>query len=363
MKIAFMLGGFISPGGIGRVVSILANALAERYPDIGITIITQDIWDPSQHVYKFNDTIDGISLNDPVSMKKLMLNGGTKHLSKILKERNIDVVIACGALYFPISVLASRQCGIKCICWEHSNAINKCDHKFQMESRWFGTKFSDLIVTLTKQDMKLYKKKFHVKNITQIYNPVDPKAFNNTNYNSSSRKVITVGRLTYQKNYDSLIRVANAFFSQCPDWTWDIYGEGEEYQKILNLITENSLNEHLFLKGNVNDLYSRYPDYSYQVMTSRYEGFSMSLLEASANSLPIVAFDVPCGPNEIIVNEKNGYLVPAFDENKMAECMIKLSNSQPLRELMSKANKEIISHFEVGEIVDKWIQTLNKLLN
>lgn len=89
-------------------------------------------------------------------------------------------------------------------------------------------------------------------------------------------------------------------------------------------------------------------------MTSRYEGFPMSLLEGMATRTPLVSFDIPTGPNEIIVNEKNGFLITPFNIDQMAGKVIKLINKPEMRQQMGKKHGEYTKEFTIDRIVDKW---------
>lgn len=362
MKICFMLGGFKANGGIGRVTSMLANKISEE--DYGIEVFTLSyVKDTRPDLYSISNKVKQLYFLDSMNnMAKAMLKGGVKKLKKILRDNDIDVLIACGALFFPICVLACKGTRTKVICWEHTNPYHGTDYKFQLQMRKFGIKRSDLNVVLTKETARVYNQEFKVKNVLHIYNPIDEQIFDSSvNYNVKSKKIISVGRLSYPKYFEMAVEVAKEVLPQNPEWSWDIYGSGELEEKILNLIKETGLEGRMNLMGQVNDLYDRYKNYSFMVMTSRYEGFPMTLLEGMGNGLPLVSFNIKTGPNEIINNGENGFLIPAFDKKKMVNSINRLISDSELREKMSKKNIELRNMFSEKNIVDSWIDVLKNM--
>lgn len=362
MKVCFFLGGFYQNGGIGRVTSVLANGLAESGK---IKVVTLGYFNPGKpNIYQLSKNIQQEFLLEKYkSMTTVMLLNGEKKLRVFLEDNDIDVLVACGALFFPIAVRACKTIATKCICWEHSDPEGTMDHRGQGMARRYGIKKSDLNIVLTKRALEVYKEKYRAFNTVQIYNPVDPIIIHSeASYNIFSKKIISVGRLTYQKNFETAIKVAEKIFSVYPDWEWDIYGEGEEKEKLVSLVAEKGLTSNMHFCGQVMDLYSRYKNYSIMVMTSRYEGFPMSLLEGMGNRLPLVSFDVPTGPDEIIINGENGHLIQPMNIEEMVECLLRLMESSELRKEMSNKNKEQVRKFEEKEIIHKWECILQGIL-
>lgn len=358
MNICFLLGGFTGNGGIGRVTSILANSLSE---DDNYAIHTLSYYNNNkENLYIINSKVKQDFLFDsPISMTKGLLKGGIFKLQKYLKDNDIDVLIACGALYYPIAVLSCATTKTKCICWEHSNVQNASDHSFQQICRWIGAKKSDLVVTLTKYDKISYIEKYGISKIQQIYNPIDEQAFKHVRpYRSDSKKILSIGRLSYQKNFELLIDIAKEVLEANPGWTWDIYGEGELREELQRKINEYGLGKRVILKGQVNNIYELYNEYSMLVMTSRYEGFPMTLLEGMANGLPLISFDILTGPNEIIEHSINGYLIKPFNQEKMISSIKTLINNSQYRVEMSNQNLGICRNYKLDEIIKIWKKKL-----
>ena len=164
-----------------------------------------------------------------------------------------------------------------------------------------------------------------------IYNPMESVEIKNCNINS--KQIVSVGRLTYQKGFDILCDVAKDVLSKNPDYKW-------------------------IIKGKVSNVEDYYENSALYVMTSRFEGLPMTLLEAKNHKLPIVSFDCPTGPSEIIRNNVNGYLVKANDVREMSNKINTiLQDDKKLKEFKSKANLDI-EKFNLNSIIDKWTSLL-----
>lgn len=87
----------------------------------------------------------------------------------------------------------------------------------------------------------------------------------------------------------------------------------------------------------------------------------MTLLEGSGNGLPLLSFDIPTGPNEIIEDEKNGYLIKAFDVEDMAKKIENLICNQKLRNLMSQESKKRCQLFTEKEVISQWVDILKRI--
>lgn len=352
-KVGILLGDAQGNGGIGRVTWILSNRLCENY-DI---YILSDFQNPKKK-YEYNPRIRFTYLtNNMTSVHKRILSVA-KGIRKFIKKNKIDVFICAGAIYFPPATLAVKGTHAKFICWEHSNVSVKNEHRFQGLCRWFGAKFADWIVPLTKTDAKMYKKEYGCRRVTSIYNPVDDRLITSVHYDVESKKIISVGRYCWQKNFEILVEVAKIVLTNNPGWSWDIYGDGETFNTIQMLVKNNDLENRLNLMGRVDDLYNRYREYSMLVMTSRFEGFPMTLLESTAQGIPAVAFDVLTGPNEVIEDGKSGYLIAPDNVCKMAQAIQELIDCPCKREQMSNRCVELRKNYDCDSIVKQWERLL-----
>src|SRR5690606_33587813 len=131
------------------------------------------------------------------------------------------------------------------------------------------------------------------------------------------------------------------------EYTWHIYGKGSLETVIKENIDKLGLSGRVILEGNVTDLYEKYSSYSLMVMTSSYEGFPMSLLEGMVNKLPLVSFDIQTGPNEIIHNNQNGFLIEPFNIDDAANKINLLIENSTKRIAFSNANVHYVEEFRI----------------
>lgn len=361
MKICFLLGGFFS-GGVGRVVSIIANELSEldNYEIHCVTLRPAE----KKEIYYLKPQIRRAYLTeDRRSVKYILLDSGIK-FKKYINSNSIDIIVACGNIFYPIALLGKKK-RVKIICWEHSNVFTTTDNDGQTILRWFASKLSNYIVTLTDCDMNGFKSKFTAKKVMRIYNPIDPRieAVNSEEFASRPMKIISVGRFCYQKNFECIPEIGKLLIKYSRDWDWDIYGTGETLEVVVQKVKSYGLQDRIHFKGQVNDLYSRYKDYGLIVMTSRYEGFPMALLEATKNGLPMVSFNIKTGPDEIIEDGSNGYLVKEHDYECMARSINAILTDEQKRLGMSLSSLKKAEQFEVSKIVPQWVRLFENLVN
>ncbi|WP_027066490.1 glycosyltransferase [Maribacter sp. Hel_I_7] len=359
LKVGFLLSIITERGGIGRVTSIISKEL-NLNPNFDIHIISYA--KKKQNSYDWNNNLPyHYLLEDQIPMKKGIFTA-SKKLRKIIADNEIDILISCGAIVGPLGVLATLFKNTKLIYWSHSSFKGTSNKQFRMFNEHFTAYFADCLISLTKTDEFNYKNETKAKNVVQIYNPIDKSLqHNNITYNTESKKIISVGRLTAQKNFETLIDVADIVLNKHHDFTWDIYGSGEEEEMLKKKIEEKKLIGRVNLMGQSSNLYNLYNDYAMMVMTSRYEGFPMSLIEGLACKLPLVSFDIPTGPNEIINDGLNGFLIVPFDINAMASSIETLVKNKDIRITFSKNNPKFIQEFNLSNIIQKWTSLLNTL--
>ncbi len=216
----------------------------------------------------------------------------------------------------------------------------------------------DMIVTLTKGDMSFWSK--WNKKIMVIPNILTIQPHEFANY--SSKRVISVGRYTYQKGFDMLIEAWKLVHKIKPDWELYIWGSGD-VSIYYELCKKYELQNVIHLMPPSINIEEEYSKSSIYVMSSRYEGFGLVLSEAMSCGLPCVSFDCPYGPSEIINNNIDGFLVEKNNVKQLAEKIIILINNEELRKKMGLAAKNNVKRYSVEVIMEKWIQLFNELIN
>ena len=250
---------------------------------------------------------------------------------------------------------------MKLVAWEHFNFYETMGTKIRMPIRRRFTRKADAVVTLTREDKKYYTRAFRGKTrIVQIYNPiVIPEK--PPEYNIYSKTIISVGRLARQKGFDFLIETAELVFAKHPDWEWLILGEGDQRQHLEAMLTKKRL-DNVRLVGKVGNVEDYLSDAAIFVMTSRYEGFPLALVEAKAIGLPAVSFDCRTGPSELIEDGVNGFLIDCFDVEQMAERICELIEDRQKRLAFSKRALDNAEKMNYEMVTAQWKSLLESLL-
>ena len=179
----------------------------------------------------------------------------------------------------------------------------------------------------------------------------------------SSRRVIAVGRLDYQKGFDRLID-AWGLLPETLRQTWhlDIFGQGEWKDMLTRQIVRLGIEDSARIHPPTTEIAKEYAASAFLVMSSHYEGFPMVMIEAMSCGLPVVSFDFPCGPKDIIREGENGLLVKEGDVTALARSLETMMRDSALRERMASQAHIITETYNEKTIMEQWVQCFQKLL-
>lgn len=358
MRICFFSGDISRTGGTERVATIIANGLQERGYDISILSYT----DGYKSGFKLNKDIKLYTLIKDKEILKSRVKRNiypTIELYKFIKKENIDVLIDIDIILSRYTIPLKLVSNIKIISWEHFNLNNNNGVKQRDIARRLASKFSNKIIVLNKEDLKNYECKFkNIKNIEYIYNP---SVYSKVELVQKREKIVlAVGRLTYQKGFDLLLEAWGQVKDYRDEWILNIVGSGELKKELENKIEDMKLKNVKILPftSNIEEFYKKASLY---VMSSRFEGFPMVLLEAQAFGLPIVSFDCKTGPREIVNDNVDGFLVEDEDCKKLALKINTLINNEKLLKEYSINAKKNSKKFEIDKILDRWVEIINDI--
>ncbi|AFU20244.1 glycosyltransferase family 4 protein [Actinobacillus suis] len=342
MKILFIVNGLSEMAGTERVVCLLANLFSQ---DLGyeITIVNRKT-DRDSVAYTLNNGIVLHRFSGNYLQFYLKLN-------KFIKEGNFNHILVhnMGKLSLLCSLLRISS-NIKLSSLEHVSFISR-PLWVKLLSKVLYQRFHK-IISLTKQDECFYKK--YNRNVFTINN-ISPYSLelNNLEYNVLSKKIIAIGRLTYQKNFMALLEAWGLLFEKYSDWNLEIYGKGEEENLLDNYIKIENMH-NVKLCGIRDNLSSVYADAAFLVMTSRYEGLGLVLIEAQSFHIPLIAFDCPYGPATVIEHNRNGLLVQNQNIEQLALAMESLILSSEKRLTFSENSKAVSKKYQKEHILSCW---------
>lgn len=360
MNICFTICSLSNSGGTERVSTLIANELEQR----------------GYHVFFVSyvgDKEPYFSLNKDVKCYRILRNQWERKLrhfpryvqfryQRFLKKNHIGLVIDVDVLMAEISAEACSRTGAKLISWDHFNYTYMQGTVRKENALNLIKTYASQLVVLTKTDRRMFLENTDMKEsfITQIYNPLTFESLAPITHHSKT--VLALGRFMPQKGFDMLLKAWAIVESQMPEWKLEIIGDdGKDAAGLFPL--KESLNlKNVSLLPATKDVVSKYKRASIYALSSRFEGFPMVLLEASAMSLPMVAFDCKTGPNEIIVDGDNGFLVEPGNLEQFAEKLIVLMKNDFLREEMGKNAYWRSKQFTMDKTIDKWVKMIESLV-
>lgn len=199
------------------------------------------------------------------------------------------------------------------------------------------------------------------RRIAVIPNPVPelaPRSAGGPNPAGARRSIVGMGRLERQKGFDLLIRAFESIATMRPEWDLKIFGEGSERDRLTASISRSGLSGRIALPGREPDALAALRRADLFVLSSRYEGFPNALCEAMACGLPVISFDCPSGPADIVHDGVDGRLVPAEDVGALAAAMTELTGNPELRGALSTAATAVAERFSVERVAALWERVL-----
>lgn len=350
--IAFFSGDITRSGGTENVSVMIANALAET-GEWRVSFVS--LFEEADRPFFAIDGRIGRFTLYPVPTHGIQHYFDTcARLRRMVREQHFDVLVDIDGILDMYSLPVKRATGVKVVSWEHFNYLQNPSVPYRKLTRRWAARSADAIVTLTEADRKLYERHLKLRcPIMAIPNPmtaVEPEPV----YDADSHLIISSGRLTYQKGFDMAVDAAARVLPGHPDWTWVILGEGEDRPMLERKIAEAGLEGRLVLQGRVENMDAWYRKAALFVLTSRFEGLPMVLLEAKAHRLPIVSFDCPTGPAEMVHDGVDGRLVSTCDVLGIAAALDSLLVDRSVRERMAEHALDDMEQYKLEAVLNRW---------
>ncbi len=345
MKIFFVIRGLHDHGGIERVTSVVASELGRRSYEVGIICLQK-----GEAYFPLHESV----VRHYLSCSRF---SRIRHLKRLYKAERPDIVVFLGSHRSFMNLPAAK--GIPSITWEHFNA-NINWHPLHKLSRRLAVRHCRRIVTLTQRDAQNYANIFGASNAVCIPNPITVENIEISP--RTTKRVLAIGRLAGQKGFDMLLDAWSKVEERKKGWNLRIVGSGSHLKRLQQQIQRNGIGDSAEIVPATKDVVSEYKNASMLVMSSRYEGFGLVLLEAMTAGLPIVSFDCEAGPGEIVVHNETGLLLPPEDVNRLAEALNTLMKDKDLQDKFAEKAIERAQIFSVASIITQWENLFHEIL-
>lgn len=386
MNVAFLTACVYEPVGVPRVQSVLASELYKyhkifflttespekknksvfsypsevqvnyiKYPKRSILRLALMYFNRNFNLYKY---ISKDSLWNYTYIDKRIQN----KIIEYVKKNRIDVLIGVhGEMAYLVGSIKDKVT-CKMVGWQHSSfdAYFNTPLKYYYRREFLFKKYIstlDAYIVLNENDAKLYWEYMNIKT-TVIHNPVSFKSSDKSK--CDKKRFIACGSLFPVKGFEMLIESFSVFSKANDEWVLDIYGDGFCRENLQTLIYKYNLSERVYLRGITKHVAKEMLESSVYLLSSRWEGMPMVVLEALECGLPIVSFDIPA-ILPLVKHQVNGLIVPKFDIHEYAKAMLKVANDETLRKKMGINSSNHADNFRVETIVDKWNNLFNTI--
>lgn len=354
VKLLFVVGDISAFGGTERVTTEMAAAFAEAGHEVSIL----SLFGPAEPWFDMPDAVEVKSAGlEPASGSMRRAAAISRCLKAEAHMSGADAMILVDTILFVFCLPWVWRSPVKVICWEHFNLTTSHGTRMRDLARLGASRLSDKVVVLTERDAEAWREKYRITDRVQaIWNPVprfpkgEPVGISTPN---GPLVALAVGRMTRQKGFDLLLR-AWAQLGQARDgWVLRIVGDGEERTVLISLAEELAIEDAVVFVGQMRDVACEYRNASLYVMSSRWEGLPMTLLEAQHFGLPSVSTDCPTGPHEVL-SGGSGRLVESEDPKALADGLAELLLQPEKRAEMAAAARETAQRYEPAGVRREW---------
>jgi glycosyltransferase involved in cell wall biosynthesis len=358
MKLTLVISS-LERGGAERVISVLAGAWAERGEQV--TLITFD--DAEEPAYPLHPLVALRSLRVPNALARNPFHALYRNVRRVwllrrcIRQSRPNVVISF--LDFPsiVTLLATRGLGVPVIVSERANpAFDDLKTTWRVLRRFMYPSAAALVcqtsamVALLQQKIKVAG--YAIPNAVELPATANPGAAKGGDANA--RTTVAMGRLVPQKGFDLLLEAFARIAARHPEWSIKVLGKGPLKGKLEAQAESLGLKNRVSFVGVVSDPFPVLRAADLFVFPSRFEGFGNALAEAMACGLPVISFDCPAGPSDIIRNEVDGVLVPPDDVAGLANAMDRLMSDAAQREKLARRAPEVLTRFSLERVLTMW---------
>lgn len=388
-KIAIIINSITTFGGEERVVSLMANEFAKEHDVTIISSETRRFENGPKNNYYLSDDIkvviadlkkdniidkcirlfyQYIGFPKAEIFQKILMNVfySKEYLDEWVQrinDGNYDIVIAITGANTMLLGLIRDRINCKCMSWEHSSYegyFGKPLGAFKNREKLFSecAKKLDKVVVLNKDIAQKYKDNLGIDTVIVP----NPKSFSSEKKaNVTNKSIVACGRLEVEKGYDDLIQAFAEFHDSHPEWKLTIIGGGRLEESLRKLINVLGMENAISITGYTSKVTEELLKGSIFAMTSRWEGFPMTVTEALEVGLPVVAYGIPA-MEPLVTNEVEGIIVPAFERDAFVNALLTLANDVDMKRKMSEAAIEKAKTLTPENVYKIWQSLFKELL-
>jgi GalNAc-alpha-(1->4)-GalNAc-alpha-(1->3)-diNAcBac-PP-undecaprenol alpha-1,4-N-acetyl-D-galactosaminyltransferase len=353
----------ISGGGAERVTTVMANHWADNGD--AVTLITLDDAQPGN--YAVDPKVHRVGLDvmgDSSNPLQAVWNNFSRirKLRAAIRDSSPEIVISMTDKMNVVTLLACIGLRRRVLICERIDPRHRKMGRIWPCLRRITYPWCNRLIVQT-QGVKDYAKRYTKrKPIHVIPNPITPSASKPTGSNppKNKRYLAAMGRFDNQKGFDMLIKAWASIARKHLHWSLRLIGDGSDRETLEQLCREYQIEDRVEFSGWLADPTSALCECDLFVLSSRYEGFPMALLEAMACGLPAVSFDCKSGPAEIIRHEVDGLIIPPDDVAALTAAMHTLISDEKTREEYAQRAVEVIERFSIGKFLKRWEDVLEE---
>lgn len=348
----------MTSGGAQRVIANLANYFAQNGHSVRIITFIEG------NAYQLDSRIERVEFHEKILFIKSSIIRGFLYLLKFyLNKKNRPNIISSHIGFLGYTTIPiCKIYGINLIVSEHFNHVHQTIN-VERKILWNVLyRYADAVTILTSFDLDFFKSRS--KRVIVMENPCSFDIIQNTD-NPREKVILAVGDLNRYKHkgFDNLIEIASKVLPKHKDWKIKIVGTGDEGTKYLKHLVENlGLSEQIIFSGYRNDVKELMAKSEIYILTSRYEGLPMVLLEALSQGMACISYDCITGPADIIENQKNGLLIPDQNKEALIDGLESLITNEPLRNHLKSNSSTALNKFHIDNVGQKWVDLINDLI-
>lgn len=358
MKI-FIVCSRLSYGGAERVGVMLANGLSVSH---SVYLISNTLEKPT---YEVKSSVQLLPLFSSISSKIDKWASTLPNIRKYAKTYQPDVIIGIMETCSLVAKLATIGLDIPVIMTEH-NAFERPKNSpltiWQIITKFYLNKLYCCVTILTEADKEFIG--LRLKNTVVMPNPLFLTPVINSPV--KDKIVLAAGRISdwHYKGFDILLKAWGTIAKQYPDWTLEIAGEGkkEDLELLQDIVRKSNVENQVKFLGYQKNIVDRYKQSAIFVLSSRYEGFGLVLIEAMSQGCACVACDFKGRQREIIRNDSEGLICVPDDVDALALAIKKMIGDEIYRQKVQEAAIERSKYYTMDKTIKRWEELLKKVV-